>query len=1354
MPACHDVDALVKENLGIIIVNLPLLTSENVRHFVGREWGSTLCNRLVDSILQGEKPKTHAEKEGQENETKEQAAADRWAEGEGWPMPEKMKDKLREAFKAMDENNNGMLEHHERMAAATTMTTLAMEYGISVRAFDGIEKLTEEEFFAHFQREWELGRKEQALSGYRVVRAIAECVSGGSPEDPLGCIDGLSDEEMGQFVQETVGRRLKETFLEERRRKTREKRGRGADAAGGAGEDEGGGKALEGKYGAELRFGKLEDFFGGLVDKIGLPDPNLMEGMRREHCDKADSKNVFSPGNYDISTTPEGEWLAVVDREEGERVSAGPRKVKAASELLMHSQAKEAGLIEAEVTALVLYTGPMFRKYNAVLRGFPQKDVDALEGNKYATTIHLIVSGIIKLSKEMTLPATRRVYRGLAGGLDVPNEFKMPDKHGVRGGVEYGMMSTTLERSVALQYAGGGGGIDGGLSTIFEIEVSAVSRGASLGFLSQFEGEAEILIPPLSFLEVVGDARVETGKDGGLIRVIPLAVSANVTGSTIEGIVGKRKQLHMFQMENAVHEIKRRLEELVSSSQAKSRRELDPSPGFVDHSRLAKKITRDANSILNKHRERNPEWYNVEEQIQGAMRELAELRGLSVGVFEYWLDDPKASLAKLQNLSMHDVDRQKTRQIVREMEEIESRSSGAWKNMQPDAVEGELRQRALQLCKRRGGIAVSIDEENELGEPPLVAAGARGDFMNLHLLLVAGCSIGSVSSKTGQTALHTASMTGYKDSVWLLLERRADVVAKDNKGRTSLHFAAEGGHLKICDILIEMGGAELLEARDQTQRTALMIASGAGHFSVVSALLSAGAQVDAETNMSNRALNMATENGHCEIVDALIKARADVNVTKSLGNKYSALMTASSKGYIDIVKELLGAGADLDCLDKSGDTAFMIASREGHCNVVRALLDAGVDVNQTGSNGATGLMQSLSTGQSDLVKTLLGEGANANAVDNDGWTALMEASSRGHSEAVKDLVAAGANVNAANKNGRTGLIQASSGGYCEVVKDLIEACADVNAPDKDGYTPLIMASNGGHYEVVKALLEAKAEVNAAAKAVGTALIVASTGGGDGGIQAWRGGRSEVVVKNAKEGGGDGGIQAWRGGHSEVVNALIAAGAQVNAENVDGDTALTLSSFYGHIQVVKALITAGANVNAMNKAGDAALARALPFGHSLVVTALLNAGADPNSTNQDGETVLSVASCGGHSLVVKALVEAGVDVNASDGDGYTSLYKATMKGNLAVVRTLLEAGAAVNAADKDGETALMQAAYGGHAQVAKDLLQAGAAVNAVDNKGETALGKALRQQALYKRSVGHLEVVKVLEAAALGGTASA
>ena len=79
--------------------------------------------------------------------------------------------------------------------------------------------------------------------------------------------------------------------------------------------------------------------------------------MEREHCKRGDSKATFSPGNYDTTTTPEAEWRVVTDPEEGKRVSVGERLVHALAELKKDPMVQEAGLLDEEILALVLYTG-------------------------------------------------------------------------------------------------------------------------------------------------------------------------------------------------------------------------------------------------------------------------------------------------------------------------------------------------------------------------------------------------------------------------------------------------------------------------------------------------------------------------------------------------------------------------------------------------------------------------------------------------------------------------------------------------------------------------------------------------------------------------------------------------------------------------------------------------------------------------------------------------------------------------------------------------------------------------------------------------------------------------------------
>jgi hypothetical protein len=83
--------------------------------------------------------------------------------------------------------------------------------------------------------------------------------------------------------------------------------------------------------------------------------------------------------------------------------------------------------------------------------------------------------------------------------------------------------------NVALQYAGNT------MPTVFEISLGAIDRGASLQFLSQYPDEGEILLPPRSYLEVVGSlSRKETDENGRVIRIVSLKANANLTSSTIE----------------------------------------------------------------------------------------------------------------------------------------------------------------------------------------------------------------------------------------------------------------------------------------------------------------------------------------------------------------------------------------------------------------------------------------------------------------------------------------------------------------------------------------------------------------------------------------------------------------------------------------------------------------------------------------------------------------------------------------------------------------------------------------------------------------------------------------------------
>ena len=296
----------------------------------------------------------------------------------------------------------------------------------------------------------------------------------------------------------------------------------------------------------EGEYGTLSTFFGGLQEIIGSPEPKAMDAMCNEHTRGVDSKVEFTTGNYDVTTTAEVEWEFVATPE-SPRQFPSEKKIAAAQHLksnkqlartkslqaIIDSRAKPRspiplaqlqekakgvnkrlddlnlqGVKDEEVVGARLYTGPMFCKYNAVLRGrqsatqYPKKQMIELccaqhdaddyangtlecdeackRANMYATTIHAINSCIVKLSK---ITEAKPVYRGVSG-MKLPEAFLKTNEFGVRGGIETAFMSATRDYKVAKQYAA-----RSSTQTIFNIQQGMVSRGADLEWLSQYPHE-------------------------------------------------------------------------------------------------------------------------------------------------------------------------------------------------------------------------------------------------------------------------------------------------------------------------------------------------------------------------------------------------------------------------------------------------------------------------------------------------------------------------------------------------------------------------------------------------------------------------------------------------------------------------------------------------------------------------------------------------------------------------------------------------------------------------------------------------------------------------------------------------
>lgn len=150
------------------------------------------------------------------------------------------------------------------------------------------------------------------------------------------------------------------------------------------------------------------------------------------------------------------------------------------------------------------------------------------------------------------------------------------------------------------------------------------------------------------------------------------------------------------------------------------------------------------------------------------------------------------------------------------------------------------------------------------------------------------------------------------------------------------------------------------------------------------------------------------------------------------------LRNASLQGDLEMIRQIVDAGVDIEEGDQLNRTALMFASFNGHSEVVRFLIEEGAVVEKQNSEGRTPLMFASSGPFPETVELLLENGADPNIKDSvEGWSALMYAAAEGN---------------------------------IEVIEVLLEHNADVTLQDTDGETAADFARNNGHSDVV-ALLE-------------------------------------------------------------------------------------------------------------------------------------------------------------------------------------------------------------------------------------------------------------------------------------------
>ncbi len=175
----------------------------------------------------------------------------------------------------------------------------------------------------------------------------------------------------------------------------------------------------------------------------------------------------------------------------------------------------------------------------------------------------------------------------------------------------------------------------------------------------------------------------------------------------------------------------------------------------------------------------------------------------------------------------------------------------------------------------------------------IVSGDARGrDAAQIQALITTGANIDEVHSKTGRTPLHDAVCCGRKDLVNQLIEKGADIDAKDKDGATPLILAVTSNNGEISNYLIERGAN--INAFDGAGYTPLLWAIYSGYIDLAVLLMDKGADINLGENSGMTPLITACSYGQVEIAMKLVERNANVLAIDSSGYKASDYVRYSS----------------------------------------------------------------------------------------------------------------------------------------------------------------------------------------------------------------------------------------------------------------------------------------------------------------------------------------------------------------------------------------------------------------------------------------------------------------------------
>jgi ankyrin repeat protein len=502
-------------------------------------------------------------------------------------------------------------------------------------------------------------------------------------------------------------------------------------------------------------------------------------------------------------------------------------------------------------------------------------------------------------------------------------------------------------------------------------------------------------------------------------------------------------------------------------------------------------------------------------------------------------------------------------------------------------------------------------------ESPIADAAARGDREAVKTLLKKAADVNAAQGD-GMTALHWAAMNGDAELTQMLIVAGANVRATTRLGAyTPLYLASQQGHAPVIQALVAAGAD--IQAGTPNGTTPLMVAAAAGEVDAVAVLIDNGADVNGKDGVRwQTPLMYAAASNRAAVIELLASKGADLTATSKVsdlsnlsregagfgGNPQGGLPRAQANAQPPRRQPVPGVdrnyGLNELIIAHGGLTPLLYAVRQGHHESAAALLTAGADVNAASAGDKTSpLLMAIINGHFDLAGTLLEKGADPNALSMQGVSPLYavlnvewapkalypqpqahKQQKLGYLELMQALIDRGADVNARTK------MKVWYSGYS----------FDLSGVDEIGASVFWRAAYASDIAAMKLLVAAGADPNLPTiKPAGRArfgdMLETREVVDQSGLPPVPIGGPSVMPLHAAAGVGYGeGFGA--NSHRFAPTGMLAAvkylveelGADVNAADHEGNTALHHAAARGDNAMILYLVSKGANVKAVDREG--------------------------------------------------------------------------------------------------------------------------------------------------------------------------